>query len=180
MDSGRPVAAFGDRRLSGTPDGVRPRLLETEVAGEQPFRAPTRSRESGRTDCRSTSIGRCRGRLSWQLVPAQVGCGVPRSIGHPPRRHKQVSEHRPHVAGTSEVARKSQPRRKFDAQRVVAGLRLDEAVSARQIFSLRDIRAKQSIEDYQYAPEVRVQVGGVRSVVHPVRRRRVEHVFDPT
>ena len=67
----------------------------------------------------------------------------------------------------------------FDDERIARARRCRETVAARLISAFFDIRAEQAVEYDEYAAIVRIEIIDVRCVVHAMRGRRIEHVFEP-
>src|ERR1700693_3090398 len=54
-----------------------------------------------------------------------------------------------------------------------------ETTAARLISAFFDIRTEQAVEYDEHATKVRIEIVDIRCVVHAMRRRRIEHIFEP-
>jgi hypothetical protein len=67
----------------------------------------------------------------------------------------------------------------FDDERIARARRCRETVAARLVGTFFHIRAEQAVEYDEHAAKVRIEIIDVRCMVHAMRGRRIEHVFEP-
>lgn len=77
------------------------------------------------------------------------------------------------------ILHETRPMLQFHDHRIMRSCRRREAVDAGLFSAFLHIGAEQPVEDNQHAAEVGIEIGGIRGVMNAVRRRRVEHIFEP-
>ncbi|CAL8475911.1 protein of unknown function (plasmid) [Caballeronia sp. S22] len=121
------------------------------------------------------------GRLLFDRLGALLQCfgRLTFAVRQPARRTQQEADRIRHALRVEHVLPETDPVLHFDDDRVMRGHRRRQTVDTGLIGALFDVGAEQAIEDDQHAAEVRIEIGRVRCMVHTMRRRRVEHIFEP-